>query len=101
MDYVLFLKLMMKCGSLLCLLLHLTAAITDKAVNASLLDNQTDPLVAIFDLSKANESDKLYVGEDTNTKMDAIKDHFKDKVGVNINDEIRSIVEEVLLQKGK
>ncbi|VDH93615.1 Hypothetical predicted protein [Mytilus galloprovincialis] len=90
----------MKCGSLLCLLLHLTAAITDKAVNASLLDNQTDPLVAIFDLSKANESDKLNVGEDTNTKMDAIKDHFKDKVGVNINDEIRTIVEEVLLKKG-
>ncbi|XP_076070896.1 angiopoietin-1-like [Mytilus galloprovincialis] len=100
MDYVLFLKFMMKCGSLLCLLLHLTAAITDKAVNASLLDYQTDPLVAIFDLSKANESDKLYVGEDTNTKMDAIKDHFKDKVGVNINDEIRKIVEEVLLKKG-
>lgn len=90
----------MKCGSLLCLLLHLTAAITDKAVNASLLDNQTDPLVSVFDLSKANESDKLYVGEDTHTKMDAIKDHFKDKVGVNINDEIRTIVEDVLLKKG-
>lgn len=97
MDYVFFFKIIMKCGSLVCLLLQLTAAITDKAVNASLLDNQTDPLVAVFDLSKANESDKLNVGEDTYKKMDAIKDHFKDKVG----DEIRTIVEEVLLKKGK
>ncbi|CAC5396412.1 unnamed protein product [Mytilus coruscus] len=100
MDNVSFLKIMMECGSILCLLLPLTAAITDKAVDDPFLDNQTAPLVAILDLSKANESVKHYVGEAVKTKMEAIKDNFKEYVSVNINDEIRTVVEEVLKEKG-